>query len=194
MNKEQTEQLNNLLADNVMTNIDHISAILRDGKTPEEMDGIFAAEEAAFLQRIQEIIGEEALANYKDYTRDLLGSITAQQFQPMLTGDTATKEAKTKQLDQILRQETQQTLARAGLSPDFQLIPTLNFRNFVSEDEEKRNLQLMDEVYSNVASQAGSFLDPDELKKFEEFRAKAITNNKMILAMNRKLMSPQQAP
>ena len=56
---EQAEKLNELLADNVMENIDHITAVLRDGMTPAQMEPIFAGQEAAMLEKIQELLGPE---------------------------------------------------------------------------------------------------------------------------------------
>ena len=41
-----------------------------------------------------------------------------------------------------------------------------------------------------VSVRAATFLSPDDLKKFSEFRTKAISGNRMGLAMNRKLMAP----
>jgi hypothetical protein len=37
---------------------------------------------------------------------------------------------------------------------------------------------------------AGSFLTPEEVAQFAEFRTKAINNQRMALKMNRTLMSP----
>ena len=82
------------------------------------------------------------------------------------------------------------TLSSAGLSPDYQLVPTLNFRNFADADQEKQNLSMLDSIYQSAAAQATNFLSADELTKFSQFREKAIQGNHAALAMNRTLMAP----
>ncbi len=189
--KEDTEKLSDLLADNVMTNIEKISAVLREGKSSAEMEPVFAEQESVLLEQVRSLLGDEGVAEYQTYTRNLLSSITAQQFKSMLSGDAAAQSAKAKKLDDFLQEQTRQVLAAAGLSPDYQTVPTLNFRNFASAEEEQRNLKLLDDIYAQVAAQGGSFLSPEDIAKFEEFRAKALSNNRMILALNRKVMAPQ---
>ena len=89
-----------------------------------------------------------------------------------------------------MREETRAALADAGLSADFQTLPMLNFRNMASEREAEKNLQFMDSIFERVAARASPFLTPDEIGKFNDFRAKAVQNNRMVLAMNRKMMGP----
>jgi len=48
----------------------------------------------------------------------------------------------------------------------------------------------MDGVYQRVIARAGSFLSPEDIGKFGEFRARVISANRMSLTMNRKMMSP----
>jgi len=90
----------------------------------------------------------------------------------------------------LLEQERLRALANAGLPQDFQVVPTLNFRNFASEEVGKKNLALLDSIYEQVQNQAGSFLSPEEVEKFGEFRKLAIQQNDLGLAVNRKLMAP----
>ena len=188
---EQAEKLNDLLADNVMENIDHITAVLRDGITPAEMEPVFAGQEAAMLEKIQALLGPDSLAQYQEYTRRLGSNITAEQFKGMLTGDKAEQEAKARQLYQVMLEETQQTLANAGLPADFQMVPMLNFRNIASEAEGEKNLKLIDDIFERVAAKSGAFLTPEDVGKFGEFRKSAINANRMSLTMNRKMMSPR---
>jgi hypothetical protein len=42
----------------------------------------------------------------------------------------------------------------------------------------------------SAAALAGSFLSPEELSKFQEFRATAINNNRAALSINRNMMAP----
>jgi len=76
------------------------------------------------------------------------------------------------------------------LPADFQTLPMLNFRNMASEQEAEKNLQFMDGVFQHVAGRASGFLSAEEIQQFNEFRAKAVQNNRMVLAMNRKMMGP----
>jgi hypothetical protein len=190
LSSEQSEKLNNLLADNVMTNIDHITAVLREGKSPEEMNQIFQQEDLALQDKVRSLLGDDAYAQYRDYTRNLASYLSAEQFKPMLSGDTAAKDEHAKLLYQAMQEESQQALASAGLDPDYQLVPTMNFRNFASEAEEEKNLNLLDSIYDRVSTRAASFLTPDELQKFGDFRKTAINNNRAALAINRKMMAP----
>ena len=108
----------------------------------------------------------------------------------MLEGDKAAKDEKSRLLYQAMQEETQRTLAAAGLPPDYQTVPSMSFRNIASEAEGEKNLILLDGIYERVQAQVGSFLTPAEAAKFAEFRTKAIKNNRMALTMNRKMMAP----
>ena len=190
LSKEQTEKLNDLLADNVMENIDTITAVLRDGKSPEERDQLFAQQDAALLEKIGALLGAENIPQYEEYTRDLASHLTAEQFKGKLSGDKDAQAAKAKQIDELMQAETKAALASAGLDPNFQTVPMLNFRNIASEAEAEKNLKLLDGIYANVAAQSSSFLSAEEIKKFREFQASAINANRMALVMNRKMMAP----
>ena len=190
MSSEDAEKFNDLLADNVMDNIDHITAVLRDGMSPAEMEPVFAGQEAALLEKVQALLGSEGLSDYQEYTRRLASNITAEQFKGMLTGGTVEQEAKARQLYEVMLQQTQESLAKAGLPADYQTLPILNFRNIASEAEAEKNLNLLDSVYANVIAHSGTFLSPQEIGKLGEFRTNAVGAQRMALTMNRRMMAP----
>lgn len=194
LSTELGEKLTELLADDVMDNIDRITEVLRDGKSPAEMDRVFAAQEAALREKVKALLEPEAYTKYLDYTKNLASSISAEQFKNMgMTGNKDEKDAKAKQLYQLLQVETEQMLARAGLPPDYQTVPSLNFRNFASGTEAEKNLKLLGDIYERAAARADSILSPQEIVKFREFREMAINNNRMALIVNQKLMAPGTA-
>lgn len=188
--KEQAEKFNESLADDVMENIDHITAVLRDGLTPQQMEPIFAGQEAALLEKVQTLLGDEALGQYQEYSKRMASNITAEQFKSMLSGDDTEKNTKARQFYELLLKETDQALASAGLPANYQTLPILNFRNIASESEAEKNLKLLDSIYEKTAQGAGTFLTPEDLTQFTEFRAKAMNNQRMVLKMNRTMMSP----
>jgi hypothetical protein len=190
LDQEKLDALSNLLADHVMTNIDHITAVLRDGKTPQEMDAIFTQQEKETTAQVKELLGPDAFGKYEEYNRDLGSYLTAEQFKSMLPGDKETKDAQAEKLHALMRSETAKALAERGLSPDFQTVPTLNFRNIASQEEGERNIALLDSIYGQVQAGAAEFLNPAELQKFAEFRKLAVDNNRLALTVNRKLMAP----
>ena len=187
---EDTGKFSDVLADNIMENIDHITELLRDGSSPERMEQVFAAQDAALSEKVQALLGPESFGQFQEYTRNLGSYLTAEQFKEKMTGDPTAKEAKSKQLYQVMQEETQAALASAGLSADFQTVPTLNFRNIASETEAERNLKLLDGIYARVLARTSSFLSADEILKFGEFRSAAINNNRAGLLINRKMMAP----
>ena len=187
---ENGDKMADLLADHIMANIDRTTEMLREGKTADEMKVAFAAQETAVAEKLQALIGPEAFAEYQDYTHKIASHLTAEQFKPKLSGDTAAKEAKAKQLYQAMLEETQAALASAGLPADFQTVPTLNFINIASESEGEKNLRLLDDIYGRVLARTPAFLTEDEIKKFGEFRSLAINNNRAGLLINRKMMAP----
>src|SRR5204862_3216727 len=75
LNTEQTEKLNNLLADHVMENVDLITTMLRDKPPLDQIDQKFAAQDAALQAQVQELLGADGAAQYQDYTRNLLSSL-----------------------------------------------------------------------------------------------------------------------
>jgi RNA polymerase sigma factor (sigma-70 family) len=190
MTPEQAEKLSDLLADNVMENINRATEVLRDGKTPEQMNEVFAGQDAALRQQLQTLLGPEGAAQYEEYTHDLASLLTAEQFKDKLTGEGPAKEEKSKQIYQLMQEEIQLELARAGLGPDYQPVPMLNFRNIVSEDEAEKSLKHLESIYNNVAARAASFLSPEELERFKEFRSVALNANRATLLVNRKMMAP----
>jgi RNA polymerase sigma factor (sigma-70 family) len=184
--RELAEKLNEALADDVMENLDLITAVLRDGKTREQMEDLFSAQEAVLAGKMQELLGPEEFARYQDYTRNLASHLTAQQFKTMAT----LGEEQTKQLFSVVQEETHAALAKEGLGPDHQAVPILNFRNIASEEEAERSLKRLDDVYARVATRANAFLTPEEIQKFAEFREKALSGSRASLLMNRKMMAP----
>ncbi len=132
---DQSDRLNDLLADYVMKNIDHITTGLRDKLAPEQMNALFAGEDTALQQQLETLVGGDDLAQYQDYTKNLLATRVAEQFKGMLDGSDVDKEQKSTQLRQLIQQEAQAALARAGLPADYQTVPMLNFGNIASEQQ-----------------------------------------------------------
>ena len=186
----QVDQFNDLLADNVMTNVARISSAMREGKNREEMDQVFKEQETALQNGLRALLGPEHFADYQDYTRSLWSRLTSEACKSMMDGEEDVQEQRAQRLRQVMQEEAQAAVASAGLDPDFQLVPFLNFRNIVSEEETEKNLVLLDSVYKRVSERAAEFLSPEELKKFDEFRQYRIKENRMILTMNRKMLAP----
>jgi RNA polymerase sigma factor (sigma-70 family) len=187
---EQAGQFNDLLADHVMDSIDLITQALHDNKNQGEIDQLFSAQNSALQDKLLALVGPDGLAQYLDYTKNLASTLTAAQFAGSLTGDPATVADKKSQLLQAMQQATQSALAAAGLPADYQTVPMLNFGNIASEEEGAQSLQLLDSIYGQVAASASTFLNADELNKFQEFRTNALKSSQTMLIMNRKLMAP----
>jgi RNA polymerase sigma factor (sigma-70 family) len=190
LSPEMTQKFVDVLADDIMENVDHVGALLQEGKSREEIDQVFTAQEAALSAKLKELLGHEGFAQYQDYTRSLASHLTAEQFKSEMSGDKEAKQAKGKQLYEAMLQETQAALAAAGLAEDFQTLPILNFRNIASEQEAEKNLKLMESVFERAAVRAGLFLSPEEIQAFNKFRTEAVANNRRALVMNRKMMAP----
>jgi hypothetical protein len=62
---EKLEAFSNLLADDVMTNINHITALLRDGRSAEEIEQIFSGQEAELHTKVQALLEKRASASTK---------------------------------------------------------------------------------------------------------------------------------
>jgi hypothetical protein len=153
------------------------------------MDEIFAAQDAVLKEKVEALLGQDGATQYEDYTKNLLSTLTALQFKGQLTGTDAEKEEKASQLRQVMEREVQAALAEAGLSADYQTVPMLNFRNIASQEAGDRSLKLLEDIYQR-AMRGVTFLSPDELAKFQEFRTAAINNNRAALTMNRTMMAP----
>jgi hypothetical protein len=184
------EKFSNLLADHVMDNVDQITLALRDKPAQDQLDQTFAAQNAALQQKVADLLGPDAAAQFSDYSKNMASMLTAEQFKDEMTGTDAEKSAKVQQLQQLMQKETASALAAANLPADFQVLPILNFANIASEPEGKQNVTMLETIYQNVAGQTGSFLSPEEQKKFQEFTATAIKNNNMAITINRSMMAP----
>ena len=187
---EQADKLNDMLADHIMENVGHVTTVLRDKPAPDQMNAIFAAQEAAVEEKVQALLGPDGLAQYQDYTRNLLSNLTAEQFKGMLKGTDAEKDEKAKQIRAAMQEEVRAALAGAGLPADYQPLSILNFRNIASEQEAERSLKLLEDVYQRVSVRGASFLSGPELEKFQEFKKTAISNSRTALTLSRTMMAP----
>jgi RNA polymerase sigma factor (sigma-70 family) len=187
---EQTGQLNDLLSDHAMDSAELVTRALRDGRSQAEARQIFSASDAALQARVQALLGDDGLAQYRDYTKNLGSAVFIETFAPSLTGDPATVADKKSRLLQIMQEMTQSAVAAAGLPADYQTFTVMNPCNFVSEEEAAQSLQLKDNIFGEVAARASAFLTADELNKLQEYRTNAIKNAQNFLLMERKLMSP----
>lgn len=187
---DQTEKFDSLLADYVMRNVDHVTTALQDKTPADQLRQIFAGENTTVEQNIQDTFGADALNQYRDYTKNLLSTLTTDQFKDSLTGSVDEKKAKADQLRQSIQQEAQSTLAAAGLPPDFQTIPMLNFVNIASEQQAAENLKLLQGIYQRVTAGAGNYMSSEEITKFQAFINKAAANQSAALNMNRAVMAP----
>ena len=190
LDKDQSDKFNNLLADHVLQDVDYITTALRDKTSVDDMTKAFAGYDASLEQSIQDMLGPDGVAQYRDYSKNLLGNLSSQQFADELTGSDDEKKAKAEKLRLAIDQEVQSTLANAGLPPDFQAVPILNFINIASEQQAEQNLKLLDGIYQRVTSNAGAYLSPQEITAFQAFAAKAHSNSDAALKANRSLMAP----
>jgi RNA polymerase sigma factor (sigma-70 family) len=187
---EQTAKFNDLLADHIMADVDHVTTVLRDKPPADQMNALFASQDAALGDKIQELIGQDGLTQYQEYTKSLLSTLTAEQFKGNLAGTDVEKDEKVTQFKLLLQEESQAALTKAGLPPDYQVVPILNFRNIASEQDADSSLKLLEEIYQGAAARASSFLSPQELSKFQEFQTTAIKNSRTALTLNRTMMAP----
>jgi RNA polymerase sigma factor (sigma-70 family) len=187
---EQATQFNDTLADHAMDNIDLIVQALREGKSQAEVREIFSRSDAAFEERVRALLGDQALAQFQDYTKNLGSTIFVNAFAMDLTGDPATRADKKNQLLRAMEEATQSVLADAGLPANYQTLTTANPCNFVSQDEAAYNIQLKDTIFAQTALRARAFLSAEELNKFQERRAEAIKNSQNYIAMEQALLAP----
>ena len=187
---EQQEKFHDLLADDVMENIDLITQSLQDKSGKAEIDRLFSAQESALRDKLAALLGPDSATQYNEYTKDLAGTLTTVQFESNLTGEKAVKAEKKQKLMQFIREETGAALAAAGLPADYQSLPMLNFRNIASGEAAEDSLKLMGDVFGRVSERADAFLSPEEMKQLQEFGKQALENNRAMLLMNRKMMAP----
>lgn len=189
LDEEATGKLDDLLADHIMDGIDLVTQTLQDKNNRTEIDQIFTAADKEMESKVQALLGDEGLKQYKEYSDDILANITASQFEDNFTGTKEEKVAKKDQFAKILQEETRNALAAAGLPADYQTVPSLNLGNIASESRGEQSLKLLDDIYARAVARS-EFMSEDELKKFSDFRAKAQENNRTILLMNRNMMAP----
>ncbi len=187
---DQSDKLNDVLADHVMRNIDQITTALRDKPSPDQLNQIFADETATLDQKVQELVGADGLAKFEDYNKNLLSNITVDQFKDSFTGSDDEKNAKAEKLRQALQQAGQDALASAGLPADYQTLPMLNLINIASEEQGNQSVKLLQSIYQQVVGSAGAYLSPEEIAKLQTFANKAVANNTAALNMNRVVMAP----
>jgi RNA polymerase sigma factor (sigma-70 family) len=187
---EQTGRFNDLLADRAMNNLDLTVQALRDHKSQAEVRQMFSALDTSFQGKVQALLGDDALTQYQDYTKNLGSTMFVESFGATLTGDPETVADKKSRLLQVMKDATQSALTAAGLPADYQTMTAMNPCNFASEEEGEQSLQLKDNILADVAARASVFLSADELSKWQELRTTAIKNSRNFILMERKLMAP----
>ena len=187
---DQTGKLNDLLADHIMANVDNVTSVLHDKPTTDQMNAMFASQETDLQGQLQDLLGADGLAKYQDYSKNILGLLSSEQFKAKMSGTDEQKTQKANELSQAFREESQAALASAGLPADYQTVPILQFGNIASEQQADQSLKLLDDIYQRVAARSGGFLSADELKSFDDFRSEAIKNSRNALAINRTMMAP----
>ena len=190
LSSDQTEKLNDLLADYVMRNVDQVTTALRDKPSAEQLNQMFAGENTTRDQNIQDMLGAEDLAKFQDYNKHLLSNLTVDQFKDSFTGSDEEKKAKAEKLRQAIQQASESALANAGLPADFQTIPMLNFVNIASDEQASQNVKLLQNIYQQAVGGMSGAMTPDEIAKLQAFITKAIGNNSAALNMNRAVMAP----
>ena len=188
LSETQLEQLCEVLVDDILEMLDVVAAGLNGGRTTEQLGRILQEREAALLARIETAFGQEFVPQFRNFTRDLSSYLTVQEFTEQLKGEGAA--AKASALSRVMQEETRQAVASRQLRPDFQIVPKLNFLNFVSEAEAEKNLQLLEEIFARTTQRAATFLTAEELEAFKELTAGVLKNNASGLALNRAMMAP----
>lgn len=187
---ETAGQFKDLLADHVMENIELITQSLRDKTSGPELEQAFAIQDSRLHEKLGELLGPDGLSQYKDYSKSLITDLSVAQFEKNIEGADDIRSAKKQQLTEALHTEIQSALNAAGLPADYQTIPTLNLRNIASEEVGEQSLKLIADAFERVGQRAATFLTPDEVRKWADFKQAAIDNNRTSLLMNRKLMAP----
>jgi hypothetical protein len=190
LSTNQAGKLTDVLADDIMDNIDQVTKVIREGKSVAEINQVFTEQEAMLREKVRTALGDEDYAKYREYTHNLLGNMTADQFKEGAPKDKPLSDEHANQLRQVLVEETQAAILRAGLDPEYQTVPVLNFRNFASEQMMNRSLELVDEIYANASTRAADFLSPDDLTRLGQFRANVVKIHRAAITMNRQMMSP----
>ncbi|HEY5910017.1 MAG TPA: sigma-70 family RNA polymerase sigma factor [Verrucomicrobiae bacterium] len=187
---EQTDKFNDLLADGIMESVGLVTTVLRDKPAPDQVNSLFASQDKAMQEQVEALLGADGLAQYQDYSRNLVGTLTAQQYKGMMTGTDDEKALKSQQFARVIEEASRAVLAESGLPADYQTVPILNFRNIASEQDGERSLKLLDDIYQRATANAASFLTADDLTKFQEFRKTALNNSRAALSLNRTFMAP----
>jgi hypothetical protein len=190
LSADQKDKLNNLLADNVMDNVDLITQVLHDGRSQAEIDKIFSDADTAFVDKVRGLLGDDAAAKYQDYTKNVGTTLMVAQYSSYLTGDKDAVKAKKDELTAAFQTQIASALQSAGLPTDYQVVPMLNFRNIASATEGDQSLALLDGIISKVADQMSQTLSPEELAGLQTYRTNAVQLSRTQLMMNRQMMQP----
>src|SRR5260370_20253938 len=130
LSTEQADHLNDLLADSVMDNVEQITKILRDGTSAEERSQICAAQDAALQEKLKAELGPERYSQFEDYIRNLLATLTTEQFMATLPADQTLSPQQSNELLQILKEETGSAIFTASHDCYYLTIPILTFQKF----------------------------------------------------------------
>ena len=190
LTSEQSGRLAELMADHVLANFEHLTIGLRDKAPPEQTDRVIDSQETILGQQMQELLGTDGLAQFAEYNYNLLANLSVEQFAPKLSGSDEARQEKSEALSRALREASQEALAAAGLPADYPTLPMYNFRNIASEQAGEQGLKLLDDILQRAAAHAGSFLSPEELAQFQEFRTTAVSDNRNALTLCRAMIAP----
>ena len=187
---EQIEQFHDLQADHALATFANAIEMLRDGKSADEMRRTFAELHTALLAQVQLQFGADRARQFADYLQAIDSHIASQKFQTKMSGSEAERNAKSKQMFQVMRAVTLELLASRGLPPDHQVAPVYNPMNLVSPTEAEANLNLLAEIYDRLAERSAAFLSSDEIAQLRVFGKEVVDGNGRSLAISREMLLP----
>jgi hypothetical protein len=189
---EEKSELSELLLDAQMRQVEGAQGLFgdTDGQDAAAVRAEFETAKKDLDAQVKGLLGEERYAEYKNYEKNIGERMQLNQLQTRLESEQMPlQEQQAGQLLQLMLDEKKRV--PPVIPSDANRSPAETKALMTSENLDKQ-IQWMDDYNKRVLDGAGTFLTPDQLKKFRELQEQQASMQKMGLKMAKEMFSQQK--
>src|ERR1043166_848615 len=188
---EEKTKLSDILTDKQMKAMEKGSEFLKDSDNvdKEAMGKEFAAQQKATDAEIKGLLGDDRFKQFEDYNKNIGNKMAVNQFKGQLAdGKNALVDEQSKQLMQVMREESEAVSAKEGIGAEGQAKAMQDWKNLVSDDEMNKLFGRQEEINQRVLARVPTFMNQEQVDAFAAFQTNQIALQKMSLQMARQMM------
>ncbi len=188
---EEANQFKDLLADNMMKGAEKASSLFGGDATNRAATlKTLEAEQKAFDEQVQQFLGENRYAQYKDYQQTAGERTLLNDFRQKTTSsESALTDQQAEKLLAFMKEEKQAVAAATGLPMSADKQEAAKLEAMFSGEGMQKMLQAQEEVSQRVYERAKGVLSENQLAEFGKFQTNQLQMMRAGASMMRKFMA-----